>query len=34
MVTSVQVMILDEQGNAVEKGEGIKREGDWWEYGS
>lgn len=32
MVTRVQVMILDEEGNAVEKGEGIRREGDWWEY--
>lgn len=32
MVTSVQVMILDEQGKVVEKGEGIKGKGDWWEY--
>ena len=32
MVTSVQLMILDEQGNVVEKGEATKGGGDWWEY--
>jgi len=32
MVTSVQVMILDGQGKVVEKGEGIRKKGDWWEY--
>ena len=32
MVAGVQVMILDEQGKVVEKGEGIRGEGDWWEY--
>jgi hypothetical protein len=32
MVTSVQVMILDEQGKVVEKGEALRGEGDWWEY--
>ena len=26
------VLILDEQGKVVEKGEGIRGEGDWWEY--
>jgi len=32
MVKSMRVMILDEEGNAVEKGEGIRAKGDWWEY--
>jgi len=32
MVTSVQVMVLDEQGKVVEKGEAIKGKGDWWVY--
>lgn len=32
MVTSVQVMILDEQGKVVGKGEAVKGKGDWWEY--
>ena len=32
MVTKVQVMVLDEQGEVVEGGEGIRSEGDWWEY--
>jgi hypothetical protein len=32
MVAGVQVIILDEQGKVVEKGEGIRGEGDWWEY--
>jgi len=32
MVAGVQVMILDEQGRALEKGEGIKGRGAWWEY--
>jgi hypothetical protein len=39
MVAGVQVMILDKQGKVVEKGdcealrtEGIRGEGDWWEY--
>ena len=31
-VAGVQVMILDEAGKVVEKGEGIKGKGDWWEY--
>ncbi|HEX6270560.1 MAG TPA: hypothetical protein VFZ43_10010 [Anaerolineales bacterium] len=32
MVTSVQVMILDEQEKVVEKGEATKGKSDWWEY--
>jgi hypothetical protein len=32
MVTRVQVTILDEEGKVIEKGEGIKRKNDWWEY--
>jgi hypothetical protein len=32
MVTSMQVMVLDEEGVVVEKGEGVRGEGDWWEY--
>ena len=32
MVTGVHVMILDEQGKVIEKGEGLRIEGDWWEY--
>ena len=33
MVAVVRVMILDEAGKVVEKGEGIRAERDWWEYG-
>jgi hypothetical protein len=32
MVAGVQVLILDEQGKVVEKGEALRGEGDWWEY--
>jgi hypothetical protein len=32
MVTGVQVMILNEQGNLLEKGDARKGKGDWWEY--
>jgi hypothetical protein len=32
MVAGMQMMVLDEQGNVVEQGEGIKGQGDWWEY--
>lgn len=32
MVTKVRVMILDTRGKMVEKGEGIKGQGDWWDY--
>jgi hypothetical protein len=28
----VQVMILDEQGKVMEKGDAINGKGDWWEY--
>lgn len=31
LVAKIVVSILDEEGNVVEKGEGIKGEGDWWE---
>jgi hypothetical protein len=34
MVTKVQVTILDQEGNVVEKGEGVRGEGDLWEYAS
>ncbi len=30
-VAKVAVSVLDEEGNVIEKVEGIKREGDWWE---
>jgi hypothetical protein len=32
MVAGVRVIILDEAGKVVEKGKGIRGEGDWWEY--
>jgi len=32
MVTKVVITILDEEGKIVEKGEGVRQEGDWWEY--
>jgi hypothetical protein len=32
MVASVQVLVLNEKGKIVEKGEAIKGRGDWWEY--
>lgn len=31
-VTGVKVRVLDEEGVVVEKGEGVRGEGDWWEY--
>ncbi len=31
-VTRVQVTVLDEEGKEVEKGEGVRREGDLWEF--
>jgi hypothetical protein len=34
MVTKVQVTILDEVGEIRERGEGIKRDENWWEYTS
>jgi hypothetical protein len=33
-VTRVQVSVLDEQGTALEKGEAIRGEGNWWEFAS
>ena len=32
MVASLWVMILNEAGKVIEKGQGMRREGDWWEY--
>jgi hypothetical protein len=32
MVTSVQVIILDEKGKVMEKGQGIRGDGNWWKY--
>ena len=32
MVAEVRVMVLDEAGKVVEKGKGVRGEGDWWEY--
>jgi len=26
------VLVLDEKGKALEKGEGVKKKGDWLEY--
>ena len=31
-VASVQVRVLDEKGKVLEKGEGVKGKGNWWEY--
>lgn len=31
-VAGVEVRVLDEEGGIVEKGEGVRGEGDWWEY--
>jgi hypothetical protein len=32
MVAKVRVTILDGEGKVIEKGEGIKRKGNWWEF--
>ncbi len=32
MVASVKVIILDEEGEVRERGEGVKGKDDWWEY--
>ncbi len=32
MVAGVQVMILDEQGKVMEKGDALRGKDDWWEY--
>jgi len=34
MVTRVQVTVLDEEGGVRERGEGVRGEGDLWEYAS
>jgi len=30
--TSVQVLVLDEEGKIMEKGDATQGRGDWWEY--
>jgi hypothetical protein len=32
MVAKVRVTILDGEGKVIEKGEGTKRKGNWWEF--
>lgn len=32
LVTKVRVTALDEEGKVLEKGEAVRREGDWWEF--
>ena len=32
MVAKVQVTVLDEEGEILEKGEAVRGEGDWWEF--
>jgi hypothetical protein len=34
MVAKVQVTVLDEEGKVLEKGEAVRRKGDWWEFAS
>ena len=34
LVASVQVMVLDKQRKVAEKGEAVRKKGDWWEYAS
>lgn len=34
LVTRVQVTVLDEGGQVLEKGEAMKSAGDWWEFPS
>jgi hypothetical protein len=31
-VAGVQVVVLDEEGNMLEKGEATQGRSDWWEY--
>jgi hypothetical protein len=31
-VAGVEVRVLDEEGVISEKGEGVRDEGDWWEF--
>jgi hypothetical protein len=32
LVTRVQITIQDNEGRALEAGEAVRREGDWWEF--
>jgi hypothetical protein len=32
LVAKVMIEVRDEQGRVLEKGEGLRQEGDWWEY--
>ena len=32
LVTRVQIKILDDEGRALEAGEAVRKEGDWWEF--
>jgi hypothetical protein len=34
LVTKVQVTVLGESGQILEKGEAIRSDGDWWEFSS
>jgi hypothetical protein len=34
IVAKVQVTVLDEEGKVLEKGEAVRRKGDWWEFPS
>ena len=31
-VAGVQVLVLDEEGKIIEKGDATQGRGDWWEY--
>ena len=32
LVTRVQITILDHAGSVLEKGEAVRKAGDWWEF--
>ena len=32
MVAKAVIPVQDEQGSLLEKGEGVRQAGDWWEY--
>ena len=32
VVTGVQVLVLDEEGKILEKGDATQGRGDWWDY--
>jgi hypothetical protein len=34
LVTRVQITVLDDEGRALEAGEAVRKEGDWWEFAS